>query len=289
MGSILSPIDTGRSRLVFADYEWVMGLASFFGVIMGLVLGLTGAGGGILAVPALVLGLGWTMTQAAPVALFAVGSAAAVGAIDGLRHGLVRYRAALLIALLGAMFSPVGIFFAHRLPEKILMLLFSALMVLVAWRMLRRERHESGPSDHGQANWGQKNCMLDQQTGRFSWTAKCTATLAALGAVTGVVSGLLGVGGGFLIVPAFKQLTDVQMRGIVATSLMVISLISAIGVIGAFQVGVRIDDLGVAFIVASIIGMIAGRRLSAHVPARALQIGFASLCLVIAACMALRA
>ena len=54
-------------------------LASLFGVVMGLVLGLTGAGGGILAVPALVLGLGWTMTQAAPVALFAVGSAAAVG------------------------------------------------------------------------------------------------------------------------------------------------------------------------------------------------------------------
>ena len=94
------------------------------------------------------------------------------------------------------------------------------------------------------ANWGQKNCMLDQQTGRFAWTAKCTATLAALGAVTGVVSGLLGVGGGFLIVPAFKQLTDVQMRGIVATSLMVISLISLIGVIGAFHAGVHIERMG---------------------------------------------
>ena len=108
-------------------------LASLFGVVMGLILGLTGAGGGILAVPALVLGLGWTMTQAAPVALFAVGSAAAVGAIDGLRHGLVRYRAALLIAALGAVFSPVGIYFAHQLPEKVLMILFSLLMVMVAW------------------------------------------------------------------------------------------------------------------------------------------------------------
>ncbi|KNH44721.1 sulfite exporter TauE/SafE family protein [Pseudomonas sp. JV414] len=264
-------------------------LASFFGVVMGLVLGLTGAGGGILAVPALVLGLGLTMTQAAPVALFAVGSAAAIGAIDGLRHGLVRYRAALLIALLGAVFSPVGIYFAHQLPEKILMVLFSLLMVMVAWRMLRREKHDDGPSDHGHANWGQKNCMLDQQTGRFSWTAKCTATLAALGAVTGVVSGLLGVGGGFLIVPAFKQLTDVQMRGIVATSLMVISLISVIGVIGAFHAGVRIDGLGVSFIVASIVGMILGRKLCARVPARGLQIGFASVCGVIAVYMLFRA
>ncbi|AIG01786.1 membrane protein [Pseudomonas fluorescens] len=260
-------------------------LASFFGVMMGLVMGLTGAGGGILGVPALVLGLGLTMTEAAPVSLFAVGAAAAVGALDGFRHGLVRYRAALLIALLGALFSPLGVFFAHQLPDKILMGLFSALMVLVAWRMLRREKVEAGPSDHGAASWGQKNCMLDQQTGRFSWTAKCTATLAALGAVTGAVSGLLGVGGGFLIVPAFKQLTDVQMRGIVATSLMVISLISLIGVVGAFHAGVVIDTLGWMFIGASIVGMLAGRRLSARVPARALQIGFASLCVVVAAGM----
>src|SRR5476649_1142799 len=135
-------------------------LAIVLGALMGLVIGLTGAGGGILGVPALVLGLGWTMTQAAPVALFAVGSAAAVGAIDGLRHGLVRYRAALLIALLGAVFSPVGIYFAHQMPEKILMILFSLLMVMVAWRMLRRERQEEGPNDHGHANWGQKTACL---------------------------------------------------------------------------------------------------------------------------------
>lgn len=120
-------------------------LASLLGVLMGLVMGLTGAGGGILGVPALVLGLGLTMTQAAPVSLLAVGAAAAVGAIDGLRHGLVRYRAALLIALLGALFSPLGVFVAHQLSEPVLMGLFSALMVLVAWRMLQREKREAGP------------------------------------------------------------------------------------------------------------------------------------------------
>ncbi|MGY2291171.1 sulfite exporter TauE/SafE family protein [Pseudomonas sp. SDO528_S397] len=264
-------------------------LATVLGGLMGLVMGLTGAGGGILGVPALVLGLGLTMTQAAPVSLFAVGAAAAVGAIDGLRHGLVRYRAALLIALLGALFSPVGVYLAHQLPEMLLMGLFSALMVLVAWRMLRREKTEAGPSDHGAASWGQKNCMLDQHTGRFSWTAKCSATLAALGAVTGAVSGLLGVGGGFLIVPAFKQLTDVQMRGIVATSLMVISLISLIGVVGAFQAGVTIMPTGWVFIGASIVGMLAGRRLCSVIPARTLQVGFAGLCAVVAAGMLFKA
>ncbi|MGH2420640.1 sulfite exporter TauE/SafE family protein [Pseudomonas sp. C 49-2] len=264
-------------------------LASVLGLLMGLVMGLTGAGGGILGVPALVLGLGLSMTQAAPVSLLAVGAAAAVGAVDGLRHGLVRYRAALLIALLGALFSPVGVFLAHQLPEALLMGLFSGLMVLVAWRMLQREKREDGPSGHGTASWGQKNCMLDQQTGRFAWTAKCSATLAALGAVTGAVSGLLGVGGGFLIVPAFKQLTDVQMRGIVATSLMVISLLSLVGVAGAFHAGVRIESVGWVFIGASIVGMLAGRRLCSVIPARTLQMGFASLCVLVAVGMLVKA
>ncbi|VVN82024.1 Peptide chain release factor 3 [Pseudomonas fluorescens] len=104
-----------------------------------------------------------------------------------------------------------------------------------------------------------------------------------------VVSGLLGVGGGFLIVPAFKQLTDVQMRGIVATSLMVISLISAIGMIGAFYAGVSINSTGVLFIVASIVGMLLGRRVSSRVPARGLQVGFASICIVVAGYMLVKA
>ena len=264
-------------------------LARLLGVGMGLVMGLTGAGGGILGVPALVLGLGLSMTQAAPVSLLAVGAAAAVGAIDGLRHGLVRYRAALLIALLGALFSPLGVFLAHQMTEPVLMGLFSALMVLVAWRMLQREKVEAGPSDHGAASWGQKNCMLNQQTGRLAWTAKCSATLAALGAVTGAVSGLLGVGGGFLIVPAFKQLTDVQMRGIVATSLMVISLISLIGVAGALHAGVSIEPVGWVFIGASIVGMLVGRRLCSVIPARTLQVGFASLCVLVAVGMLAKA
>ena len=66
-------------------------LIMILGALVGLLLGLTGAGGGILAIPALTLGVGWTLVEATPVALLAVGVAASVGAIDGLRKGLVRY------------------------------------------------------------------------------------------------------------------------------------------------------------------------------------------------------
>ena len=76
-------------------------LGAALGAIIGAVLALTGAGGGILAVPLLVFGLGLSMVEAAPVGLLAVGLAAAVGAVLGLRRGLVRYRAALFIALIG--------------------------------------------------------------------------------------------------------------------------------------------------------------------------------------------
>ncbi|MDE1167938.1 MAG: sulfite exporter TauE/SafE family protein [Pseudomonas sp.] len=257
-----------------------MTLALTFGLLIGVVLGLTGAGGGILAVPALVLGLGWSMTQAAPVALFAVGAAAAVGAIDGLRKGLVRWRAALLMALLGSLFTPLGLYFAHRLPEALLMVLFCAVLVIVAWRMLSQVRGDHGTGiDHG---WQQKNCMLDPSTGRLKWTVRCSATLAVVGACCGFLTGLLGVGGGFLLVPAFRQLSDIRLHGIIATSLMVIALVSGMAILGALHAGVRIPAEGFVFIGASIAGMVAGRAVSAKVPAKGLQCGFAGLCVAVA-------
>ena len=78
-----------------------MEITLILGIVVGAVLGLTGAGGGILAVPALVSGMGWSMQQAAPVALIAVAGGAALGAVEGLKKGLVRYKAALVMVISG--------------------------------------------------------------------------------------------------------------------------------------------------------------------------------------------
>ena len=78
-----------------------MSVVIFLGVLIGAIMGLMGAGGGILAVPVLVAGLHWSMQQAAPVALVAVAAGAVVGALDGFRHRLVRYKAAMLMAVCG--------------------------------------------------------------------------------------------------------------------------------------------------------------------------------------------
>jgi len=256
-----------------------MTLVSLLGIAVGLVLGLTGAGGGILAVPALVLGLQWSMTQAAPIALIAVGLAALTGALDGLKKGLVRYKAAFLMAIAGAIIAPLGIQLAHRLPEMLLMLLFSLIMLFIAGRMLLPLFRPARSPERPQS----KPCQIHHQTGKFIWNKSCLLTIACIGACSGFLTGLLGVGGGFIIVPALQRFTQLQLHSIVATSLMVIALISA-STVGVALWRTPHFPAGTWFFVGSVIfGMLLGRALSSHIPARILQASFASLCLVAAA------
>src|SRR3546814_11264920 len=102
----------------------MMLIGGLLGLVIGAVLGLTGAGGGIFAVPALVFGLGMDIRAATPVALMAVGSAAMLGALQGLRQGLVRYKAAIVLAAAGTITAPLGVRLADWLPSRRLKLFF---------------------------------------------------------------------------------------------------------------------------------------------------------------------
>ncbi|EGH33648.1 hypothetical protein PSYJA_33945, partial [Pseudomonas syringae pv. japonica str. M301072] len=112
------------------------------GTVIGMVLALTGAGGGILAVPLLVFGLGLSIVEAAPVGLLAVGLAAGIGAVLGLRQGIVRYRAAGYIASIGVLMAPLGLWLAHRLPNTPLALVFSVVLLYACGRMFIRASRE---------------------------------------------------------------------------------------------------------------------------------------------------
>ncbi|HEX2530931.1 MAG TPA: sulfite exporter TauE/SafE family protein [Burkholderiaceae bacterium] len=254
-------------------------ISSLLGILIGAVLGLTGAGGGILAVPALVAGMGWTMQQAAPIALIAVAGGAAVGAVEGWRRKLVRYRAAMLMAATGVPLTALGVRVAQAVPQQWLMGVFAAVMLLAAAHLLRRSavhttRHAAAPSRLGQIN---------AETGRFDWSWSTGLLLAAIGALTGFMTGLLGVGGGFVVVPMLRRFTNVSMHGIVATSLLVVALVGTGGVLAALLHGAVVPFEATAFFsMATVAGMVAGRLAAQHLSAHRVQQGFAGVLLVVA-------
>lgn len=270
-------------------------MSILLGIAVGLVLGLTGAGGSILAVPLLVFGLGWTLPQAAPVALLAVAAAAAYGTYVAWRKSYVRYRAAILMGAAGWITAPVGLWLASMLPQPLLMGLFAAVMVVVALRMLvqaRRHPEEAAivrATVHGDGEPADGPICRLQPSGRIRWTFPCGAVLAAIGAGSGLLTGLLGVGGGFVIVPALRAATALSMHSAVATSLMVIALASSGAAASAGFQGQAIPWLIAApFVAGSLAGMAGGRFLAPRIAGAWLQQGFAALVLVVALGMVMR-
>lgn len=253
--------------------ENVIASSAILGAIVGLILALTGAGGAILAVPLLLFVLHLSVAEAAPVALLAVGLSAAVGAVIGLRAGIVRYRAAMLMAVTGTVFSPAGLWLAHRLPNGPLTLLFAAVLAFVALRMFRQATASTPHTT--QTGQHLHPCQLDNGTGRFVWTAACTRALGLSGMGAGFLSGLLGVGGGFVIVPALKKATNAPVHSIVATSLAVITLVSASGVITTALSGRMNWQVGVPFAAGASIAMLGGRLVASRLSGHRLQQGFA--------------
>lgn len=256
-----------------------MTVTLLLGVLVGTLMGLTGAGGGILGVPVLVFGLGWTMQQAAPVALVAMAGAAAIGAIEGFRRKLVRYRAATLMAITGVLMTPLGVRVAHVLPQRWLLAAFAAIMLVVSVRLLAQPAGEAGLESENPGAWARMN----PATGRLDWTWTTAVVMGAIGAATGFLTGALGVGGGFLMVPMLRRFTDISMHGIVATSLMVIALVSTGGVGAAVLQGATLPmEITVMFAGATAAGMVIGRLLGKRLAPVPLQRGFALLLLAVA-------
>lgn len=253
-------------------------LALALGGVVGLILALTGAGGGILAVPLLVFGLHLPIMQAAPVGLIAAGTASALGAALGLREGLVRYRAAALIGIVGMLLAPLGVRAARVIPNPPLTVAFALVLAGVAWRTFYLARR-GGEGLPGAVQWP---CVLNPDEGRLTWTLPCAWALAATGAVAGLLSGLLGVGGGFVIVPALSRYTNLTTRSIFATSLAVIALVSIGGVGAAAWQGSVAWNIALPFALGAVVALLAGRRIAARLAGTHLQQTFAAMTAVVA-------
>lgn len=261
------------------------------GLLVGAIMALTGAGGGILAVPLLAFGAHLSVAQAAPIGLLAVGLAAALGAGFGLHAGTVRYRAALLMAGAGILLSPAGVWLAHHMNTRALSILFGLVLLFVAYRSFRRSRTNGGPIGGTNDRMPTRDlpCVRDANSGRFIWTSACARALMMAGALAGLLSGLLGVGGGFVMVPALQRYTDLTMPSIVATSLAVIALISLSTVSISAAAGHLDYAIAVPFSAGALAGMAVGRIIASHLAGPQLQKGFALVLATVAFAMIAKA
>ena len=260
--------------------EFLPYLTFAIGVFVGVLMGLTGAGGGILSVPLLIFLLHLPVAEAGPVALTAITISAGVGAAIGFQAKLLRYKAASFMALFGLLLSPLGLWLAQKAPNTPLLIIFSFVLMYVSIRMLVQvARTLSGKIVQSPKA---PPCQLDPSVGKLIWTAPCARALMLAGATAGFLSGLLGVGGGFILVPALNKFTDLPMKSIVATSLGVLAIVSAGGAFISLASGTLNMPIAVPFSIGSLLGLLFGKYLEKKISGPRVQQIFAIFTLIIA-------
>lgn len=237
-------------------------LLLFVGTLIGAVLGLTGAGGSVLAVPLLLFLLHLEPAAATGLALGVVAASSAYGAVQRIRQREVLWIPALLFGASGALFAPPGRWLAGLVSPTVLLASFAGLSLLIAARMLQQSISRPELARVVRAGDSLTEppepllCRLSD-SGRFDWRLRCMAGLAGGGVLTGLLSGFFGVGGGFLIVPFLNQLNAVSMRQAVATSLVIIAAISSSG----FVTHMAVHPVDWATLLQLAIGGVAGMAL----------------------------
>ncbi|MDR6978403.1 putative membrane protein YfcA [Streptomyces sp. 3330] len=236
-------------------------LALVAGGVIGLALGGLGGGGSVLAVPALIYLVHFTPAQATTAGLVIVSLTSVTALVGHARDGNVVWRTGLLFAAAGIVPAVIAGAAAGRLPDALLTVAFAAVAALAAVRMLRP------------ANTGLPGPVDPRKAG-------------AAGAGLGTVTGFLGVGGGFLAVPALVGVLGLPMRRAVGTSLLVITINSMAALTARAGSGAHLDWAVVApFTAAAVLGAWDGKRLAQRLKGRTLQRVFAYALLAVAALM----
>ena len=238
------------------DGLW-LGLVLGFGI--GGSLGLLGGGGSILTVPALVYLVGQTPQVAVMTSLAIVGANSALGAMFHRAQGTLNWRVALLFGGAGMLVAYPAAGFSSRLSPDFLMVAFAALMLAIGLLLILRRPPAA--------------VELEQLS---LWK------IVLSGAAVGLLTGILGVGGGFLIVPALVMLVGLPMPQAVGTSLVVIAMNSLAGFMGHLGDGALDVPSLVVFVAAGLAGTFAGARLAHRLPAARLRQAFAGFVIVLA-------
>ena len=241
--------------------------AAALGLAIGALLGLLGGGGSILAVPALVYGVGQPLAAAVPTSLLVVGISSATALIPRLRQRQVQWRIAAVFGASGALAAFGGAAVNRLLDPRIVVIGFAALMVAAGIRMLREHVPIGG------------DCALPG--GGVNWRG-CLPKAIGSGVVVGFFTGLFGVGGGFLIIPALVFLLGLPMTVAVGTSLLIVVINSTAG----FVAHAGSADLDYATVV---VFTLAAARFGSRLPADRLRRWFAYLVFAVAAFIMIQA
>jgi uncharacterized protein len=228
-----------------------------FGV--GFSLGAVGSGGSIFMLPVLVYLQGVPTPQAVAITLVSIGGCSLLGAILRARRGLLHWRAVWMMGPTGMAGALIGAQFTHLVGDHVLRLLFAGTMLLVGATMVRQR----GVPAHGQG------CQL----------RRCTP----VGFGVGLLTGFLGLGGGFLIMPSLVYFGGLEVRRAVGAALAIIALNASAGVVGHLLRTSLDWRLTTATLVATMTGLVVGSLLCERVPDRVLNRVLAWLILIVAA------
>ena len=255
------------------------------GAAIGLVMGGLGGGGSILTVPVLVFVLGLPALAATTASLVIVGITAAVAAVGHARSGGTRWRTGLLLVAVGVPASVLGSVLTRKVDENALLLAFAALMLVAAAGMLVRTQPHDEPAEPEVTT----GATLTTTAVRPGATRRVAVRLVAVGVVIGFLTGFLGVGGGFIIVPVLVLALHFPMSAAVGTSLLVIALNSAVALAARAGSGDFDWEVIVPFTLAAVVGSLLGQRIAGRLPAATLTRAFAVLLLLVAGYVAVRA
>ncbi|MVU78066.1 TSUP family transporter [Nocardia sp. ET3-3] len=243
-------------------------MALALGAGIGILLGLLGGGGSILAVPGLVYGLRIPLAHAVPMSLLVVGIAALFGSIGRIRNHQVQWRVAAVFAATGLPAAFAGSAVNRLLPPAVTLGGFAVLMVVAGLRMLSKSQRTGGA------------CRTEGNA--LDWR-RCVSRAVPIGLGVGFLTGLFGVGGGFLIIPALVLMLGLDMITAIGTSLVIVVANSASGMF-AYLGNLSLDwRLATAFTAAAIIGSLAAGRFGATIDTRRLRTWFAYLVFAVAA------
>lgn len=249
--------------------SWLPAIA--IGFVAGYLSGQFGIGGGIITTPAIRLLLGGSELVAVGTPLPVIVPTAIAGLFEYSRRGLVDLRTGVSIGIIGAGFSVLGAWLTALVGGDFVLYVTAALICWMAADMLQLALRPAPPLHVVEA--------CERRRGSWVW-------LAAIGIVTGLYSGFLGLGGGFVVVPALVRFLGLDAKRAVGTSLIVVLLLAIPGTITHYLLGHIDVVIALGLTVGVVPGALLGARVTAGANERALKIAFAALLLVVGGLLA---